>query len=578
MSVQSSSSIPPSEPPPDPKPKNGLAGLRHWRHDLLAGLVVSMVSLPLSSGIAIASGAPPIYGIISSIIAGLVFPFLGGSYVTISGPAAGLAPALLATMAALGGAGDADHVGAGYAFLLVVVFVVGVVQLGMARLHLARFAAVFPVSVVEGMLGAIGVLIFVKALPLFLGHLEPVHAHGFAEYLGEIPHWVRGSDGGALLVGAASLVTLFVLGSPRVRKLGGLAKVPPHLFAVAVGIPLAWLLGLGPAFRIAVPANPLSGVRLPDFSGLLGRSDLWFAAAVGALTLTLIDGVESLATAQAVDRIDPFKRRSKPDRVLAAMGLSNVLSSLVGGLTVIPGGVKSKTCIEAGGRTLWANFANAVFLLSFLFVLPGPISLIPKATLGAILIYTGWRMAHPSIARHLAHIGREQVFLYVATIAATLFTDLLVGVLFGTALKLAILMLYARPAGEPREVIGEFWPTLVGMFRDPVTEVVGDGARQEYVIGRPLVCFNSYKLLERLEARQSDPSTPTVQELTLRLADPARVVDHTALDGVFHAMDLATEQPLRLEGLDGMVSLGHDRRAVRVRGRSPAVGAVGMYD
>lgn len=152
------------------KPRNGIAGLKHLRHDLLAGLVVSMVSLPLSSGIAIASGAPPVYGLISAIIAGLVYPFVGGSFVTIAGPAAGLAPALMVTMAALGGAGDADHVGAGYPLLLVVICAVGLIQVVLAALKMARFAAIFPISVVEGMLGAIGLLIIVKSLPMFFGY------------------------------------------------------------------------------------------------------------------------------------------------------------------------------------------------------------------------------------------------------------------------------------------------------------------------------------------------------------------------------------------------------------------------
>ncbi len=553
------------DPASDAKPTNGLKGLRHWRHDLLAGLVVSMVSLPLSSGIAIASGAPPIYGIISATIAGLVFPFLGGSYVTISGPAAGLAPALLVSMAALGGAGDAEHVGAGYPFLLVVIFAVGVVQLILAKLRLARFAAIFPVSVVEGMLGAIGVLILIKALPLFFGYLGPIHAHHFDEYVGEIRHWAAEANSSALAVGVVSLAVLFLAASPWVKRLGFIGKVPPHLFAVAVGIPLAAALGLGSEFRIVVPADPLSGVQLPDFGGLFQRPELWSAALVAGVTLTLIDGVESLATAQAVDRIDPFKRRSKPDRVLAAMGLSNLLSSLVGGLTVIPGGVKSKTCIEAGGRTLWANFATAVFLLAFLFVVPGLISLIPKATLGAILIFTGWRMAHPSIARHLSHIGREQVALYAVTVVVTLFTDLLIGVLVGTVLKLVILMLYARPAGERPEVTGGFWSTLRDMFRDPVTEVVGDGARRKYVVTRPLVCFNSYKLLERLEDSQDDASQVEVEDLTVQVTRKVSVIDHTALDGIFPAMDAATTGPRRVVGMARLGRLGRNDRAVHVR-------------
>jgi carbonic anhydrase len=550
------------------KPQNGLAGLRHWRHDLLAGLVVSLVSLPLSSGIAIASGAPPIYGIISSIIAGLIFPFVGGSYVTISGPAAGLAPALLATMAALGGAGDAEHVGAGYPLLLVVIFTVGVVQLVMARLKLARFAAIFPASVVEGMLGAIGVLILIKALPLFLGYLEPVHAHHFGEYLGEIPVWLAGAEPGAVVVGVVSLTVMFAVASPIGQRFALLRTVPPHLFAVVIGGGLAAALGLGAEFRIAVPANPLSGIQLPDFQGMLSRSELWGAAAMGVVTLTLIDGVESLATAQAIDRIDPFKRRSQPNRLLAAMGASNLLSSLVGGLTIIPGGVKSKTCIEGGGRTLWANFANAAFLLGFLFVAPALVALIPKATLGAILVFTGWRMMHPSIARHMAEIGREQVFLYAVTILITLFTDLLVGVLAGTGLKLVILMLYARPAGLPPAASASFRGTLADMFRDPVTEVVGEADRRTYRVTRPLVCFNAYKLLERLDASQAAPSGPRVEDLTIEIAPGVPVVDHTAIEGVFLSMDAATRQPLRVVGLEPMVPLGNHRSAVRVQPRT----------
>lgn len=550
--------------PADPatlKPANGLAGLRHWRHDALAGLVVSLVSLPLSSGIAIASGAPPIYGIISAIIAGLVFPFVGGSFVTISGPAAGLAPALLAIMASLGGAGDADHVGAGYPLLLVVIAVVGVVQIVMAKLKLARYAAIFPASVVEGMLGAIGVLILIKALPLFFGYLEPIHAHHFSEYLGEIPHWAAGADGRALTVALVSLAVMFGLVSPLGQRFALFRTVPPHLFAVIVGAGLAAALGLEESFLIAVPANPLSGVQLPDFAGMLAAPELWKAALLGVLTLTMIDGVESLATAQAIDRIDPFKRRSEPNRLLAAMGLSNLISSLLGGLTVIPGGVKSKTNIEAGGRTLWANFMNACCLLMFLFVAPALVSLIPKATLGAVLVYTGWKMMHPRIARHLAHIGSQQLALYTVTLIVTLFTDLLVGVLVGTALKLLLLTSYARRAGSegtPRGLLA----TMGDLFRDPVVAESGTGEQRRYTVGRPLVCFNAYKLMERLDASQE---AGTVEDVTIEITPTVRVVDHTAIDGVFLAMDAATRMPLRVEGLEPMRALSQHRSAVRIR-------------
>ncbi len=544
-------------------PRNGIKGLKHWRHDLLAGLVVSLVSLPLSSGIAIASGAPPIYGIISSIIAGLIFPLVGGSYLTISGPAAGLAPALLVTMTALGGAGTADTVGAGYAKLLVVIFTVGVIQLILAKLKVARFAAIFPASVVEGMLGAIGLLIAVKALPLFMGYLEPVHAHGFIEYLGQIPTWLAHGHGGAIAIG---VVTLFVMLlstyalAPRFRLF---RVVPPHIFAVVIGIAMGMALGLGgsdPALLISVPANPLSGLQMPDFAGVWESTDLWGAVALGIVTLTLIDGVESLATAQAIDRIDPFERHSEPNRLLAAMGLSNILSSLAGGLTIIPGGVKSKTCIEAGGRTLWANAANALFLLGFLFIAPGIMSVVPKAALGSILVYTGWKMINPTIVKHIAHIGREQFAIYASTVVAILLTDLLVGVLIGTGLKFGLVAYTAWKAERPEEHEQGFMHIIKDLFRDPVSHVEEREGERVVHIARPLVSFNAYLLQERISELMKLDSKVTFQ------IDPSvTLIDHTACESLVGAVAHDRTERMCLKGLDRLRPRSDESTAFRVR-------------
>ncbi len=541
----------------DEPPQNGIAGLKHWRHDLLAGFVVALVSLPLSSGIAIASGAPPIYGIISSIIAGLVFPFIGGSYVTISGPAAGLAPALMATMIALGGAGDADHVGAGYHLLLVVIFFAGLLQVAMAKLNLARYAAIFPASAVEGMLGAIGALILVKALPLFFGYLGATHAHGFAEYLASIPEWWAHGNGLAFSIAGITLAIMLAANSAAARRFALFRKVPPHLFGVGFAVPAAMVTGLAsidPLFLITVPEDPLSGLSLPDFGGMLQRPDLWWAATVGMVTLMLIDGVESLATAQAIDRIDPFKRQSDPDRVLFAMGLSNVISSLVGGLTVIPGGVKSKTCIEAGGRTLWANFVNAMFLLTFLFVAPGLVSMIPKAALGAILVYTGWKMMHPSIFRSLLEVGKEQAVVYVFTLVAILFTDLLIGVFLGTGLKLLIVaaMRWREASAQGRGPL----TVLRELFADPVEAV--DESEEEAVlhVKHPLVSFNTYRLLERLEQERQ-----AGRKVVVQVEPDAGLVDHTSMEALHrieHEVEGAT-----VVGLDRLRPRTNHPAAVR---------------
>src|SRR3954447_16055487 len=201
----------PAVPISTEKPRNGLAGLKHWRHDLAAGLVVSLSSLPFSLGIAVASGAPPICGLISAIIAGLVLPFLGGSYVTVSGPAAGLAPVLFASMLLLGRGNQA----VGYPLLLGAICLTGLVQVVLAKLKMARFAAVFPASVVEGMLAAIGLLILAKQLPLLVGH--HFESHEFWGILAEAPRQMLTMDRGVFLVGLFCLILIFVLASLKTR-------------------------------------------------------------------------------------------------------------------------------------------------------------------------------------------------------------------------------------------------------------------------------------------------------------------------------------------------------------------------
>src|SRR5216684_126030 len=168
------------------KPQNGLAGLKHWRSDIIAGLLVSLVSLPFSLGIAISSGAPPVAGLISAIIAGLIYPFLGGSFVTISGPAAGLAPVLFVAMAAMGGAGEPYT---GYPRLLAVICMAGCVQIVLSRLKVARYSAWFSPTVVEAMLASIGLLIIAKELPDLIGN--KFEAHEFWPILAELQSQIK---------------------------------------------------------------------------------------------------------------------------------------------------------------------------------------------------------------------------------------------------------------------------------------------------------------------------------------------------------------------------------------------------
>jgi carbonic anhydrase len=514
------------------KPVNGVAGLKQWRYDIRAGLLVSLISLPFSLGIAVASGAPPIAGLTSSIIAGLIFPFLGGANVTISGPAAGLAPVLLASMLALGG-GDLAK---GYPLLLCVICMAGCVQIVLSLLKAARFCAIFPSSVIEGMLAAIGLLIMVKEIPHLTGHA--FEAHEFFGILAEVPSAIGMMSPQALIIGLVCLAFIFALSA---AKATWLKVVPPQVLAVALGTGLGLLMGIDDQYRIHLPENPLQrGLVLPNFAGLFADHSLWLTAVTTVVTLTLIDGIESLATVMAIDKIDPFHRKSSPNRILLAMGISNICSSVVGGLTIIPGGVKSTACILAGGRTLWANFYNAVFLLIFLLLACGMINLIPFAALAAVLIFTGYKLCKPSVWKHVTHIGREQCLVFSVTVLATLYTDLLVGIGCGILAKLLVNVWFAssverRRAAASAAVVRR-GPASVNRcfeeFSNPVTRHELKGDAFHVYFGRPLVCFNTLYVNRELAHIPGE-----ARNVYLHLTEEVTLVDHTSCDNLLHFME-----------------------------------------
>ena len=534
------------------KPQNGLAGLKHWRHDIIAGLLVSLISLPFSLGIAVASGAPPVAGLVSAIIAGILFPFLGGAYVTIAGPAAGLAPVLLVSMTALGRGNLAD----GYPLLLAVICIAGLVQIILSYFKAARFSALFPSSVIEGMLAAIGLLIIGKQLPNFLG--SNFHEHNFFGIMQEAPSQMIHLTPNVFAIGAFTLVLIFVLSSAKARWL---KIVPPQVVAVVFATALGYFLQLDSSFLIHIPDRPLEhAFVLPNFARIMQDSTLWFLAGTTIVTLVLIDGVESLATAMAIDKIDPFRRKSEPNRVLFAMGVSNMCSSVVGGLTIIPGGVKSKACIVAGGRTLWANFYNAIFLLIYMFAAKDLINYIPLSALAAVLIFTGYKLCEPRIWRHVAHIGPEQLFVFATTVFVTLATDLLWGIIAGVAVKLVLNQWFiwladtairhhsneALPAGAPLK--REFF-RMVSMFQNPVTKAGMRG--KEYIVcfSGPVVCFNNLHVHNELRKIPEDATS-----VTLNLSR-VPFVDHTSCEYLLNFVDEQESNPkvhYEIVGLDHM--------------------------
>jgi len=508
------------------KPENGVNGLKHWRHDIVSGLIVSLVSVPLSLGIAIASGAPPVCGLISSIIAGLIFPFLGGAYCTISGPAAGLAPAVMACIMALG----KGNMEVGYTLVLGVITMAGCVQLILSHLKAARFSAMFPVIAVEAMLASIGLMIIAKQIPALVGHKG--HAHEFFGLLAETPSNLMQSNAQVLFIGIVCLLILFTFG--KLLNKTKLRMLPPQLVAVTVGAILSQALHLDAKYLINIPADPLKhGIVMPNFVGLFSDPSMWWTIVGCVLTLTLIDGFESLATIMAVDRIDPFHRKSNPDRTLFAMGMSNICSSLAGGLTIIPGGIKSTTNILSGGRTLWANFYNACFLICYLLVARELINMIPLAALAAVLIHIGYKLCEPKKWFYAAAVGKEQLFLFASTIAITLYTDLLWGLLYGMAAKLVLVWFYSLQSTlERHHGHGPVTAKLLGLefvklFRNPVTmHDTQDGVHKIRFNG-PVVCFNALHVQKEL-----DKIPANCKQVKLCFAPSVGLVDHTSASNI----------------------------------------------
>jgi carbonic anhydrase len=538
------------------KPQNGIAGLKHWKHDIAAGLVVSLISLPFSLGIAVASGAPPITGITSAIIAGFVLPFLGGSYVTVSGPAAGLAPILLASMMALG-RGNLEN---GYPLLLVAICFAGCMQLILAKAKMARFSAIFPTAVVEGMLCSIGLLIIVKQFPALMG--VKFHAHEFYEYLLETPTHIAEAQPIVFIIGVLSLALMFALSAGKAKWL---KVVPPQVIAVVFGSILGLIFGLKGETLIHIPENPLAhGFQLPNFQGVWNDTGLWFTIVTTVITLTLIDGIESLATVMAIDKIDPFHRKSDPNRTLSAMGISNIVSSMAGGLTIIPGGVKSTACIMGGGRTQWANFYNACFLLVYLLLARPVINLMPYSVLAAMLIFTGYKLCRPKVWRHVAHIGAEQLLVFTVTVVATLATDLLWGIITGIATKWLLTCWFTSTAHVPAaaETNGDGHPAVLNpnassaawrwlrTFSNPVAHRESVADAHHIYFGGPLVSFNLLHVNGELARTPA-----TAKRVFLHLTDHVPLVDHTSCERLLHYRDECDRNGtavVELIGLDRM--------------------------
>ncbi len=421
-------------------PKTGLAGLKqNWQYDAMSGFLVFLIALPLCLGIAMASNFPPQAGIITAIIGGLLVSRINGSFVTINGPAAGLIVVIFDSVQELG-KGDAM---AGYKYTLAAIVCASVIQTVMGYFKAGKLSAFFPSSVVHGMLAAIGIIIMSKQIHTLLG-VKP-DAKTLFETIGQIPHSFVELNPEVALIGGIGLVILIVWSFLKNRYL---KMIPGPLVVVLVGLALGQYYDLehehiymflhddpilphheytiGPKFLVAIPEHFAAGFSFPDFS-LIGTLEFWEQV----ITICLVGSLESLLSAAAVDKLDTYKRYSDLNRDLTAVGIGNTICGFVGGLPMIAEIVRSSANINNGGRTAWANFFHGAFLLIFVALFPRLIHEIPLASLSALLVFTGFKLASPKEFAKTMAIGYEQLLVFVITIIGVLATDLLIGVVIG---------------------------------------------------------------------------------------------------------------------------------------------------
>lgn len=533
-------------------PKKGFQGLiENWQSDLIAAVSVALIALPLSLGIALAAGAPPMAGILSAIVGGVVTTFYRGGHISVNGPAKGVIAVILLGIALLD-----DGSGQAFNYVLAAVVVSGAIQVLLGLLKLGRFADMFHSSVIHGILAAIGIIIFAKQIHVALGtHSDsPSIIENLFDAIRMLPH----ANPFVVIISVVGLL-LLLFHSKISYKFFHLLPTP--MWVIALSIPFAYAFNffdqhslsffgkayqIGPDLLLDIPDSILESIMYPNF-GKVDTIEFWTTV----MSILMITSIESLAIAKAVDKIDPYKRKTDLNKDLTGIGLSTMVAGFIGGLPIIAVIIRSTVNVHNGAKTKWSNMYQGLLLLLFIVALSPIMQQVPLCAFAILLVYTGFKLASPKVFKQVYNHGIEQLIFFAGTMVLTLYTNLLIGLFGGLLLALIGHLLLAKVS------IRRFFK----MIFDPGSNLVlkPDGSYDLKIkgIANFLGILNIHKLLTQI---------PAGAVAAIDLSE-TRLVGFTVLEDLydFQKIHESTGGKIQILGLERHISSTNHKLATKIK-------------
>jgi len=496
-------------------------------------------------------------GILSAVVGGVVTTFFRGGHISINGPAKGVIAVILLGITLMD-----DGSGQAFNYVLGAIVVSGAIQTLLGLLKLGRLADIFHSSVILGILAAIGIIIFAKQIHVALGtHSE---SSNIVQNLIDAVLLIPEANPFVVLISLTGLIILLFHSKISFRLF---QFFPAPIWVIALSIPFVYLFNffdaqtltffgksyeVGPSLLLKIPENIMESIMFPNFS-MINTIEFWTTV----FSLLIITSIESLAIAKAVDKIDPYKRKTDLNKDLTGIGLSTVASGFVGGLPIIAVIIRSTVNIHNGAKTKWSNLYQGILLLILIVVLGPLMRQVPLCAFAILLVFTGFKLASPGVFKQVYDHGPEQLIFFIFTMVLTLYTNLLVGLLGGLSLALATHMLLAKLP------ISQFFKMVYNSGSD-LSQIAED--RYELKI-KGIANFLSIPRIDKLIKK-----IPDGVEVRVDLTD-TKLVGITFMDYIVDYLKIQKTLGgnVVLEGLGSHVSYSTYNRALKISLKNAAV-------